>query len=133
MIRAILVTMIPTVALAQTASCPQDLPENSVVATKVPPGWVAASPNGARLDGGGMLRGNPKEMQYLVPANSRKFRGGGSSTWKFSPGEEKWFFCTYGRATIELSKQMNNRAAICIVTSRDDKVGALAGLEVTCK
>jgi hypothetical protein len=133
MIRVLLAMMAPAVALAQTASCSQDLPENSITATKVPAGWVAASPNGARLSGGGMLSGNPKEMNYLVPASWKKVRGGSSSTWKFTAGEEKWFYCAYGRATIELSKRMDDKATTCIVASKDDDAGALGNLTVTCR
>lgn len=133
MIRAFLAMMAPTVALAQTASCPLALPENSIAAMKVPPGWVAASPNGARLSGGGMLSGEPKEMQYLVPASSKRAPAGGSSTWKFAAGEEKWFFCAYGGQTVELSRRMDDKATTCVATSRRDEVGALVELTAACR
>lgn len=79
------------------------------------------------------MSGHPKLMQYLVPATSKKVKGGGSSTWNFELGEEKWLFCTYGKAAVELAKRMPDKATLCEMSSRRDRTGGLEDITVVCR
>lgn len=128
-----LIALIPGVVIAQTISCPTTLPENSVQVARVPAGWEASASAPVRLDGGGMLSGNPKQMQYLVPARSKKIKDGGASTWDFEPGEEKWLYCTYGRMAVQLSKRMDDAATVCEISSLKDQGGGIAQIKAVCR
>jgi hypothetical protein len=129
-----LAAFVPVWAVAQTVSCPAELPKGSIdVARTAPAGWLASSPSLIRLDGGGMLSGDPNLMQYLAPASSKKFKGGGSSAWNFEPGEEKWLYCNYGGIAVQLSKRIDDKATRCEVTATLDQVGAIKAITAVCK
>jgi hypothetical protein len=123
----------PVVVAAQTVACPEAVPGASVEVKQPPAGWVASSPVLLRLDGGGMVSGDPKQMQYLVPASSKKMKGDAVSTWNFDPGEQKWLYCTYGRMAIQLSKRMDDEATRCDVTVRRERQGAISGITAVCR
>ena len=123
----------PTLAIAQTATCPEALPEGAVEVKRAPQGWVASSPGVIRLDGGGMMSGDPKQMQYLVPAGSKKVRGGGASTWNFDRGEQKWLYCTYGKMAVQLARRMDDKSTTCEVTVRHGQKDAIVGILASCR
>jgi hypothetical protein len=130
----VLAALVPLLAAAQTSSCPAELPKGSIdVARTAPAGWVASAPSLVRLDGGGMLSGPPDQMAYLVPASSRKLKGGGASTWNFEPGEQKWLYCYYGGITVQLSKRMDDKATRCELTTKTDETKAITGITAVCK
>jgi hypothetical protein len=124
---------LPALAVAQTIMCPESIPETSIGATRAPPGWVATSPTIVRLDGGGMLSGDPKQLGYLVPAASKKVKGGEASTWHFEPGEEKWLFCTYGKMAVQLSKRMDDKATTCEITAKLERKDVITSIAAVCR
>jgi hypothetical protein len=128
-----LLLALPAVAVAQTASCPLTMPQGSVGVVHAPPGWYGFSPSLARLDGGGMMSGPPKQMGYLVPASTRKTKSGGVASWQFEAGEEKWLYCSYGTDAIQVAKRMDDKATECTVTSREERKGAIVELTAACK
>jgi hypothetical protein len=103
------------------------------VIRQAPEGWHASSPTVVRLDGGGMLSGDPKKMQYLVPSSSRKVKGGGTSTWNFDPSEQKWVYCTYGRMAVQLAKRMDDQATTCQVTVKYERKDVVAEITAVCR
>ena len=123
----------PVLVTAQTIQCPQALPEGSIEIRQAPEGWHASSPTAVRLDGGGMLSEDPKKMQYLVPSNSRKVKGGGTSIWSFDPGEQKWVYCTYGRMAVQLAKRMDDQATTCQVTVKYERKDVVAEITAVCR
>ena len=123
----------PALAVAQTATCPESLPEGAVEVKRAPDGWVASSPSVIRLDGGGMMSGDPKQMQYLVPASSRKVRGGGASTWNFDRGEQKWLYCTYGKMAVQLARRMDDKSTSCEVTVKHGQRDSIAAITAFCR
>lgn len=130
---ALFLAAAPTLAVAQPVSCPESLPENAVEVKRVPEGWVASSPGVIRLDGGGMMSGDPKQMQYLVPASSKKARGGGASTWNFDRGEQKWLYCTYGKMAVQLAKRMDDKSTSCEVTVKHGQKDAIVAITAICR
>jgi hypothetical protein len=129
----ILLGLLPLFSTAQTIACPESIPETSIEVKRAPVGWLATAPNLVRLDGGGMLSGNPKQLQYLVPAGSKKVKGGETSTWHFDSGEEKWLYCTYGRMTVQLSKRMDDKATTCEVTAKLERKDVIALITAVCR
>jgi hypothetical protein len=129
----LLAGLLPALAAAQTITCPASLPVASIELPRPPAGWLATSPSVMRLDGGGMLSSNPKQMQYLVPAGSKKVKGGEASTWSFDPGEEKWLYCTYGKMAIQLSKRMDDKATICEVTAKLERKDVITSIAAVCR
>jgi hypothetical protein len=127
-----LVLAAPALAVAQTATCPDSVPEGAVEVKRAPEGWVASSPGVLRLDGGGMMSGDPRQMQYLVPASSRKILGGGTSIWNFDRGEQKWLYCTYGKMAVQLAKRMDDNATSCEVTVKRAHKEAILGIMAFC-
>jgi hypothetical protein len=125
--------MTPAVVAAQTVACPETVPGAAIDVKQPPAGWVASSPVVVRLDGGGMVSGDPKQMQYLVPASSKNVRANAVSTWNFDLGEQKWLYCTYGRMAIQLAKRMDDRATRCEVTVRHERQGAISGITAVCR
>ena len=123
----------PTLAVAQTVSCPESLPDNAVEVKRAPEGWVASSPGVIRLDGGGMMSGDPKQMQYLVPASSKKVAGGGASTWNFDRGEQKWLYCIYGKTAIQLARRMDDKSTTCEVTVKRGQTDSIVGITAICR
>jgi hypothetical protein len=130
---ALFLAAAPTLAVAQTVSCPESLPENAVEVKRAPEGWVASSPSVIRLDGGGMMSGDPKQMQYLVPASSKKVRGGGASTWNFDRGEQKWLYCTYGKMAVQLARRMDDQSTSCEVTVKHGQKDAIVAITAICR
>jgi len=130
---ALFLASAPTLAVAQTVSCPDSLPENAVEVKRAPEGWVASSPSAIRLDGGGMISGDPKQMQYLVPASSKKVRGGGASTWNFDRGEQKWLYCTYGKMAVQLARRMDDTSTSCEVTVKHGQKDAIVAITAMCR
>jgi hypothetical protein len=94
---------------------------------------MATSPTIVRLDGGGMLSGNPKQLGYLVPAGSKKVKGGEASTWSFDPGQEKWLYCTYGKMAVQLSKRMDDKATTCEVTAKLERKDVITSISAVCR
>lgn len=129
----LLLVATPAVAAAQPAACPETVPGASIDVKHPPVGWVASSPVVLRLDGGGMLSGDPKQMQYLVPASSKKVKGDAISTWNFDRGEQKWLYCTYGRMAVQLAKRMDDQATRCEVTVRYERKAAISGITAVCR
>lgn len=129
----LLLSLLPNLAAAQTVSCPEYVPETSIQVTLPPAGWLATAPSLVRLDGGGMLSGNPKQMQYLVQGGSRKERGGTTSTWSFDAGEEKWLYCTYGKMSVQLSKRMDDKATTCEVTAKRASKDVISSITAACR
>lgn len=127
------VTAAPILAVAQTVTCPESLPEGAVEVKRPPDGWVASSTNVIRLDGGGMMSGDPRQMQYLVPASSRKVPGGGSSAWNFDRGEQKWLYCTYGKMAVQLATRMDDTSTSCEVTVKYGQKNAIVGITAVCR
>jgi hypothetical protein len=125
--------LLPALSLAQTVTCPESVPETSIEVKRPPAGWLATAPGLVRLDGGGMLSGNPTQMQYLVPGGSKKIKGGETSTWSFEPGEEKWLYCTYGKMAIQLSKRMDDKAKNCEVTAKLERKDVIASITAVCR
>jgi hypothetical protein len=128
-----LILLLPSVAFAQKASCPPTMPQGSVDVVRAPPGWHGFSPSLARLDGGGMMSGPPSQMGYMVPASTRKTKGGGASNWQFAVGEEKWLYCSYGTDAIQVAKRMDDKATECTVISREERKGVIMELTAVCK
>ena len=128
-----LLALMPAFAAAQTLACPESVPETSIQITRIPTGWLGTTPNLVRLDGGGMLSGHPKQLQYLVPAGSKKQAGGTVSIWRFNAGEEKWLYCTYGRMAVQLSKRMDDKATTCEVTARLERKDVITSITAVCR
>jgi hypothetical protein len=129
----LLLAGLPALAAAQTVTCPESIPETAIEVKRAPAGWLATAPSLVRLDGGGMLSGNPKEMQYLVPGGSKKVKGGSASTWTFDAGEEKWLYCTYGRMAVQLSKRMDDKATMCEVTAKLERKDVITSITAVCR
>jgi hypothetical protein len=72
-------------------------------------------------------------MQYLVPAASKKVKGRSASTWSFDPGEEKWLYCSYGRAAVQLAKRMDDKATMCEVTAKLERKDVITSITVVCR
>ncbi len=125
--------LFPALSAAQTAVCPESIPETSIEVKRAPAGWLATAPGLVRLDGGGMLSGNPTQLQYLVPGDSKKVKGGETSTWRFDPGEEKWLYCTYGKMAVQLSKRMDDKARTCEVTVKLERKDVIASIMAVCR
>jgi hypothetical protein len=125
--------LFPVLATAQKVTCPEAGPEMSIQVMRAPAGWIATTPGLVRLDGGGMLSANPKQMQYLVPGGSKKVKGGSASTWHFDAGEEKWLYCTYGRMAVQLSKRMDDKATTCEVTAKLERKDAVISITAVCR
>ena len=132
--RAYILTLcvLPASALAQHAECPLILPEGAIGIKHVPNGWLATSPSITRLTGGGMLSGHPNEMSYLVPGASKAIKGGSQEVWKFESGEQKWLYCSYGTAALQLSKRMGDAATECTITTGEERKGVIVKFEVDC-
>lgn len=124
---------LPALASAQHAECPLILPEGAIDIKQAPAGWLATSPSLARLTGGGMLSGPPKDMAYLVPAASKAIKAGSKEIWHFDSGEQKWLYCSYGTAALQLSKRMDDAASECTITTREERKGVIASLAVDCR
>jgi hypothetical protein len=129
----LLIGLFPVLAAAQTVTCPESVPETSIQVIRAPAGWIATTPGLVRLDGGGMLSANPKQMQYLVPGSSKKVKGGSASTWSFDAGEEKWLYCTYGRMAVQLSKRMDDKATTCEVTAKLERKDVVTSITAVCR
>lgn len=127
----VVIALLPALALAQTATCPTAIPAGSIQIVRPPGGWLATSPSLVRLNAAGMLSGEPKQMQYLVPNDTKKHKGGSTSTWAFDAGEQKWFYCSYG--ATQLSKRMDDKATVCDVTGKLDRTGAVDDIAVVCR
>jgi hypothetical protein len=125
--RALALFLLPSEALAQQVSCPETMPQGSVEVAHAPSGWLGSSPSLARLDGGGMMRGHPKDIGYLRP-EIRK----GLARYTFDAGEEKWLYCSYG-AAVQLAKRMDDKATRCELSSTKDQAGALAAITAVCR
>lgn len=125
--------LLPVFAAAQTVSCPPSIDEGSISVARAPAGWLATSPSLVRLDGGGMLSANPKQMQYLVPGGSKKVKGGEASSWTFEPGEEKWLYCTYGNMAIQLAKRMDDKATACEVAVKRESRQVITSITAVCR
>lgn len=125
--------LLPPLSTAQTVACPESIPETSIEVKRAPAGWLATAPGLVRLDGGGMLSGNPTQLQYLVPAGSKKIKGGETSTWNFDAGDEKWLYCTYGRMAVQLSKRMNDRSKTCEVTAKLERKDVISSITAVCR
>ena len=80
-----------------------------------------------------MMSGDPKQMQYLVPASSKKVRGGGASTWNFDRGEQKWLYCTYGKMAVQLARRMDDTSTSCEVTVKREQEDAIAAITAICR
>ncbi len=122
----------PALACAQHAECPLILPEGAIEIKQAPAGWLASSPSLTRLTGGGMLSGPPKEMAYLVPAASKAIKGRSKEVWHFDAGEQKWLYCSYGTAALQLSKRMDDAATECTITTREERKGVIVSLAADC-
>ena len=92
----------PMVACAQQASCPLTIDEGTID-VKPPLGWEASS-SLAHLSSAGMIRGNPRQLGYLVPTTTKKGKSRGVDSWHCDKGEDKWRWCGYGREVIQLAK-----------------------------
>jgi hypothetical protein len=87
--RALIIALLaPGLAAAQTVSCPLTLPEGAVAVARPPAGWIAGPPSIVRLQGGGVMRGHPSGIGYLMPASQKKVKGGTVATFRFDAGEE---------------------------------------------
>lgn len=126
--------VLPCTALAEEkTSCPLVLPAETVV-VNAPASWRGYSSSIVRLTGFGMMAGPPESMTYLVPADSVKRKGVGTTVWRFAKGDEKWMYCTYdGSAAIQISKRLSDQAATCVATSRRDDAGMLVELTAICR
>jgi hypothetical protein len=129
---ALVSLLLPALAFAQSADCPLMLPQGSIEVPRPPVGWIGSSPTLAKLTGGGVMSGHPKLMQYLVPDETKKIKGGSRTTWRFQPGEEKWLYCTYGTQAVQIAKRMDDKASQCTVVWREEG-GEVIGMTAVCK
>jgi hypothetical protein len=134
MMRALILALLtPAVAVAQTVSCPLTLEEGSIVVARPPAGWLGTSPSLARLTAGGVMRGHPTLMQYLVPNGSRKVKGGSVISWEFDAGDEKWLWCSYGTNALQVAKRMDDPATLCEVTVKEARRGVISEMIAECR
>jgi hypothetical protein len=86
-----------------------------------------------RLTGGGIMRGHPDQMGYLVPFASKRTKNGGVTTWTFEPGEERWLWCNYGgTGAIQLSKRLEDSVGNCSITFRTAEKNQIVDLYASC-
>jgi hypothetical protein len=116
----------------QQIACPLILPEGSIAVTHPPAGWLGSS-SLLRLTGGGVMRGHPQLMQYLVPAGSKKTKAGTTLTYAFDAGEEKWIWCTYGgTGAVQISKRMDDAASECALTYKETRRDGITEMYAAC-
>lgn len=123
---------IPAVGATQEVTCPLVLPENAYQVTQPPAGW-RGSTNRAFLSHAGMLSGPPEQLGYLIPDKSVTRKNGSTETWSLRPGEEKWLWCGYERATIRLFKRMDDGSSVCKITGHKDRDGIYIEMNARCK
>lgn len=129
----LVLVLAPAIAAAQRVSCPLVLPEGSIEVTHPPAGWLGSSPSLARLGGGGVMSGHPKQMQYLAPAATKKVKNSRLVTWHFDTGEEKWLWCSYGTIAVQIAKRLDDAATECTLTVKEERPGVIADMTVSCK
>ncbi len=130
---ALLVLLLPSTLLAQEVACPESLPEGSIEVRRPPADWLGVSTSAARLTGGGVMSGHPKDMAYLVPHRSEKIKGGTRTTWTFDASEEKWLWCTYGTTAVQIARRMNDSATTCTLDTTFERPGVIRRMVVTCR
>jgi hypothetical protein len=132
--RALIIALLaPGLAAAQTVSCPLTLPEDAVAVARPPAGWIAGPPSLVRLQGGGVMRGHPSGIGYLVPASQKKVKGGTVATFRFDAGEEKWLWCEYGASVAQIARRMDDAATACAVTTTEERRGVIAEMVAQCR
>jgi hypothetical protein len=119
-------TAMPLLAYAE--SCPLTLPQDALT-VRAPSGWHGYSPSLMRLSGFGMMGGDPESMTYLVPAASLK----GATTWRFTRGEEKWLYCTYGGSSVQISKRLEDGATECTVRHKETRRDGITEAVADCR
>lgn len=119
-------------ALAEPVSCPLALDAGAVRVAHVPRGWEPVPTQGMRLTNGGLIRGAPAEWGYLRPTRTGTTKGGHSASNEFVAGEEKWLWCGYGGADVQIAKRLPDAATVCTVTSRKAD-GAVMELRADCR
>jgi len=122
----------PYLASAQQARCPPTLPEGSIQVVRPPAGWLSFSPSLTRLTNAGVMSGHPREMQYLVPRSGKSNKGSSVDIWEFNAGEEKWLWCEYGSATVQLAKRLDDMATRCMMSTIEEHRGVLFDVTVVC-
>ncbi|HZV65083.1 MAG TPA: STY0301 family protein [Telluria sp.] len=121
------------VAGADRVACPILLDEGTVAVVRPPAGWLGTSHSIMRLTGGGIMRGHPDQMAYLVPSASKRTKGGGITTWTFESGEKRWLWCSYGGSgAIQLSKRLDDSAGDCSVHFRTAEKDQIVDLYAAC-
>lgn len=130
---AIVMLTLPLMAVAQQKiSCPLVLPKETVTIT-APSGWRGYSSSLLRLSSFGMMAGPPESMTYLVPSGGNQGKRGGTNTWTFASGAEKWLYCAYDNsAAIQISKRLDDAATKCRLTYRKDRFGSIREMEAVC-
>lgn len=126
--RALILAFVPLVASAQTP-CPLTVPVEAVT-VRVPGGWLGATPRPARLTHGGIMRGHPDRMGYLVQLATKTRGSKTADTYHFSPGEERWLWCAYG--PLQLFKRLDDTAGNCVLHYTETKQDGVTEMHATC-
>ena len=121
-----------TTAAELSANCPLTL-EAEAVSVRAPAGYIGSLPREVRLSAGGVMRGPPNSMGYLIPSSTKKSKAVTTQTYVFDEGNEKWLWCTYGDSPLQLAKRLSDAATVCTVAFEENKHGNIVRLDVTCR
>jgi hypothetical protein len=125
--------LLPLMAVGteQKTHCPLTLPAEALT-VHAPPGWLGSAPSFIRLTDGGVMRGHPDGMGYLVPFRSKSAKGATTLTFVFEAGEEKWLWCSYGSRSPQLAKRLDDRATECTLIYAHTKQDGITDMYATC-
>lgn len=127
--RALILACLPLVASAGETPCPLTLAAEAVT-VRAPADWHGSAPSFTRLTHGGIMRGHPDSMGYLVPL-ATKTRGAKTAIiFQFAPGEERWLWCAYG--PLHLSKRLDDAAGNCVLHYTKSKLDGITEMHATC-
>jgi hypothetical protein len=109
----------------QRYECPLWIKPDAFKADHPPDGWTAVMPQEWRLEGGGLLHGDPNESGYLKPYDAKISKNGnqeiGVMRWRLGQPphpHETWLYCGYG--PLQLFKRIPLDAVECTATSKTD-------------
>lgn len=130
--KALLLLLLSPAAAADNTSCPLELPAESI-SIRAPAGWLGTVPALLRLADAGVMLGHPGAKGYLVPDRSTSSKSGGTRTYLFAAGEERWLWCAYGSLSPQLARRLSDANTECTLTYQEGEYTGITQMDVSCR
>jgi hypothetical protein len=125
-----------TDANAETFNCPAYIAASSANVVEVPPSWkVNGQSNKLKVVSAGFSDGQPSELAYLKPYETRRKGGSTVAIWKFEGlyPKGKWLSCDYEGGLVSLTREMPTGISECVVIYEKPRSGSAQPGPIACK